>query len=289
MGLTKADAVVLALVLQNRNTVIRDVLCLGAPTTHFSYEWIEKQLFPWLKKECPANSVNLSLPFRSNPCNRNSVPFREFFAIWGLENIQVMDIDDYEGANHLFDLNERDCPRYLYSNFDLIVDGGTLEHCFNLSNALKSIGTMLRDNGVVFHSNPANLMLDHGFFQISPTLYSDYYQSAGFNLLYGGLSHTKSKLVLDVKIEKYTSDIYRSKSGSRRSSKLPRMFVLFAAEKTSDSIQPESIVQNYYKKIHSDKSSKTQTIHYKISSGNIMIRRNISTLIRSITNLFWNR
>lgn len=289
MGLTKADAVVLALVLQNHNTVIRDVLCLGAPTTHFSYEWIEKQLFPWLKENYPSNSINLTLPFRSNSYNRTSIPFRDFFSIWGLENIQVMDIDDYEGANHLFDLNKHECPPLLHSNFDLIVDGGSLEHCFNLSNALKSIGTMLRDNGVVFHSNPANLMLDHGFFQISPTLYSDYYQSAGFNLLYGGLSHTKSKLLLDVKIEKYTSDIYRSKSGSRRSSNLPRMFVLFAAEKTTESIQPESVVQNYYTKMHSGKSRQTQTIQYKINAGDISIRRKINPLLRSITNLLWNQ
>lgn len=195
-----------------------------------------------------------------------------------------MDIDSYEGADHLFDLNEPECPSTLHSRFDLIVDGGSLEHCFNLPNALNSLNMMLRDNGVVFHTNPANKMLDHGFFQISPTLYSDYYQAAGFDLLYGGLSNTETRLLTDVKIDKYTGDIYRSKSGRKRASNLPRMFVLFAARKTTRSIMLNSVVQNYYLRMHSDEISKKQIIKYNISQGDIVIPRKIIPTFRSVIN-----
>jgi hypothetical protein len=194
VGLTKADAAVLALVLQNQDTAIKDVLCIGAPKVHFSYEWIEKSLLPWLKNKYPSAPIHFKAPIRSSFEQRNLVPFKDFFQIWGIKNVQVMDIDEYEGADHLFDLNQPECPSGLHSKFDLIVDGGSLEHCFNLPNALNSIGAMLRENGVAFHTNPANLMIDHGFFQVSPTLYSDYYEAAGFDLLYGGLSHTSTKI-----------------------------------------------------------------------------------------------
>lgn len=284
VGLTKADAVVLALVVQNRNTVGGDVLCIGAPDTHFSWEWIQESLFPWLAKNHPSNLYDLSLSKLPRTKLSESVAFKEFFLIWGIENVKVLDLDGYEGADHLFDLNEAECPSNLRSRFDLIVDGGSLEHCFNLPNALKSLNSMLRNNGIIFHTNPANRMLDHGFFQISPTLYSDYYQASGFDLLYGGLSATESKLLADVKIEKYTADIYRSNGGRRRASKLPRMNLLFAVRKTSRSIVPNSVIQNYYQKMHSD--GLPSILNYHISAGDIKIRRKIISTLRAAVKFF---
>ncbi len=286
VGLTKADAVVLAIVLQKSETVGGDVLCIGAPETHFSWEWLQESLFPWLAKNHPSNLFDLSLPNQLRSKLSESVPFKEFFLIWGIENVKVLDLDGYEGADHLFDLNESECPSNLVSKFDLIIDGGSLEHCFNLPNALKSLNLMLRNDGIIFHTNPANKMLDHGFFQISPTLYSDYYQAAGFDLLYGGLSDTETKLLADVKIKKYTADIYRSNGGRRRASKLPRMHVLFAVRKTSQSNMPYSVVQSYYQKMHSDDYQKRQPINYHISAGDIKIRRKIIPTFRSAIRFF---
>lgn len=285
MGLTKADAVVLALVLQQREKVGGDVLCIGAPETHFSWEWIQESLFPWLKKT-NLNLFDFSLPIQLRSNLSKSVPFKEFFLIWGLESVKVLDLDGYEGADHLFDLNESECPSNLHSKFDLIVDGGSLEHCFNLPNALNSLNLMLRNNGIIFHTNPANKMLDHGFFQISPTLYSDYYQAAHFDLLYGGLSDTETKLLTEVKIEKYTTDLYRSNGGRRHAFKLPRMYVLFAVRKTRHSIMPNSVIQNYYQNMHSDNYPKKLSINYLISAGDIKIRRKIIPTFRAAVRFF---
>ena len=286
VGLTKADAVVLALVLQNRNTVGGDVLCIGAPETHFSWEWIQESLFPWLAKTTQPIYWSFSLPIQPKSKLSKNVPFKEFFLILGIENVKVLDLDGYEGADYLFDLNESECPSNLRSKFDLIVDGGSLEHCFNLPNALNSLNLMLRNDGIIFHSNPANKMLDHGFYQISPTLYSDYYQAAGFDLLYGGLSDTQTKLLTYVKIEKYTADLYRSNGGRRHASNLPRMYVLFAVRKTSHSIMPNSVIQNYYQKMHSDDYPKNPSINYHISAGDIKIRRKIIPTFRAAVKFF---
>ena len=126
VGLTKADAVVLALVLQNRNTVGGDVLCIGAPETHFSWEWIQESLFPWLAKTTQPIYWSFSLPIQPKSKLSKNVPFKEFFLILGIENVKVLDLDGYEGADYLFDLNESECPSNLRSKFDLIVDGGSL-------------------------------------------------------------------------------------------------------------------------------------------------------------------
>ena len=286
MGLTKADAVVLALVLQQKNTVGGDVLCIGAPETHFSWEWIQWSLLPWLVKNHPSKFVDYSMPIQPKWKLSKSVPFKEFFLIWGMENVKVLDIDRYEGADHLFDLNESECPSNLRSQFDLIVDGGSLEHCFNLPNALSSLNLMLRNDGVIFHTNPANKMLDHGFYQISPTLYSDYYSAAGFDLLYGGLSDTETKLLSDVSILKYTADVYRHNRGKHRASNLPRMYVLFAVRKTGQSSIPNSVVQSYYLKMHSSDNLKQLSIPYHINAGDIKIHRKIKPTLRSVVKIF---
>lgn len=286
MGLTKADAVVLALILENSNTAGQNVCCIGAPETHFSWEWIQESLIPWLAKNNNTKILNLRMPSLSKSQMSKSVSFKDFFLLWGIENVEVLDIDDYEGADHLFDLNESECPSNLRSQFDLIVDGGSLEHCFNFPNALKSLNMMLRNEGVIFHTNPANKMLDHGFYQISPTLYSDYYQAANFDLLYGGLSDTETKFLSEVKIQKYTADIYRQDKGRRKASWLPRMYVLFAVRKTSQSIMPNSVVQSHYLKMHSGDNPKMQPLKYHINLGDIKIPRKVIPTLRSIVKLF---
>ena len=93
----------------------------------------------------------------------------------GFNQIDTLDIEDYEGANVIFDLNQTLLRNDLIDKYDFIYDGGTLEHIFNIGNALINLSRMLKTNGMVFHANPSNGYIDHGFFQISPTFYFDYY------------------------------------------------------------------------------------------------------------------
>ncbi len=106
-----------------------------------------------------------------------------FFSKFGFTKVETLDISAYEGAQHIFDLNEPDLPSQLAGRFDAVLNGGTLEHVFHIPNALTSITRMLRPGGYAIHILPCNGWVDHGFFQISPTLMFDYYAAAGFDTI----------------------------------------------------------------------------------------------------------
>src|SRR5262249_35620403 len=65
--------------------------------------------------------------------------------------------------------------------YDIIVDPGTLEHCFNIAQAFDNMDRMLAPRGFVFHTDVVALP-NHAFFSISPTAFYDFYQSRGFEL-----------------------------------------------------------------------------------------------------------
>jgi tetratricopeptide (TPR) repeat protein len=104
------------------------------------------------------------------------------FAAFGFSESKAMDYSPYEGAQVLFDLNRNDLPQSLTGAFDVIIDGGTIEHIFHIPNALNNIFKLLRIGGRVIHLVPTNNLVDHGFYMFSPTLFWDYYQTNGFDL-----------------------------------------------------------------------------------------------------------
>src|SRR3546814_16038676 len=59
----------------------------------------------------------------------------------------------------------------------LIYNGGTLAHIFDTRAALKYLHDMLLPGGLVVHVGPLNGWVDHGFYQFSPTFFSDYYRA----------------------------------------------------------------------------------------------------------------
>lgn len=103
-----------------------------------------------------------------------------FFKSLGLAEIVALDYSPFEGAEVLFDLNQPNPPEALAAAFDLIIDAGTLEHVFHVPNALSNISRMLRIGGRVAHHVPCSGHIDHGLYQFSPTLFSDYYSKNRF-------------------------------------------------------------------------------------------------------------
>lgn len=104
-----------------------------------------------------------------------------FKALAGLE-VFALDVSDYEGADYIVDLNSN-VPVQLEGKFGLILDLGTLEHIFDVKQALRNINVMLKPGGRVIHSSPGSNWLGHGFYQFSPTLFYDYYGNNGFTNL----------------------------------------------------------------------------------------------------------
>ena len=101
----------------------------------------------------------------------------------GVRDFHTMDYSDYEGADLLHDLNSPLAPEH-YGRFDVIVDGGTLEHIFNVPEALKSYMRLVKVGGRVFIFTPANGNCGHGFYQFSPEFFYRVFQpSNGFEVV----------------------------------------------------------------------------------------------------------
>lgn len=104
------------------------------------------------------------------------------FKALGARNVHSLDASAFEGADFVHDLN---CPvgEDLKQRFDVVFDGGTLEHVFNLPTALKNCMEMLRENGLFITHTCANNWCGHGFYQFSPELfYSVFSEGNGFEV-----------------------------------------------------------------------------------------------------------
>jgi hypothetical protein len=93
----------------------------------------------------------------------------EFFSLLGAKHIDSVDVSPYQGATILHDMNQP-VPPALCERFTLVHDGGTIEHVFNITQALKNCMDMVRVGGHFTQVNIANNWMGHGFWQISPEL-----------------------------------------------------------------------------------------------------------------------
>lgn len=92
-------------------------------------------------------------------------------------NLIIVDFTKDRGMEIVADLNE---PHDL-GKFDLVIDPGTLEHCFNIGQALMTAAESVKAGGHICHISPLN-MPNHGFYSISPTLYHDFYTQNGWSV-----------------------------------------------------------------------------------------------------------
>jgi hypothetical protein len=102
------------------------------------------------------------------------------FQMLGYERVESLDYYAAEGPTHIHDLNQP-VPEALRQRFDLVYDGGTTEHCFSVAECLGNAVRLLRQGGRVIHHLPLNNWVDHGFYQLSPTLFFDFYEANGFD------------------------------------------------------------------------------------------------------------
>lgn len=100
-----------------------------------------------------------------------------FFELQGVR-LDVYDVAEHRGGEIIADLNE---PLGSVNEYDFVIDVGTLEHCFNIGQAALNMAGMLKAGGFILHENPFNWG-NHGFYNINPTWYADFYGQKGFKL-----------------------------------------------------------------------------------------------------------
>ena len=154
------------------------VLQLGRQKFFFN----EAQLESW----APLHDVKLvqDIPVTKSAdslIDGDNIDDKTFFHKIGFKNVESSDYSDFQEADHVFDLNEP-VPDHLHNKFDVIVDMGTIEHIFNISQVLKNLHDMLKEGGRIIHMLPSSNWVDHGFYMFSPTLFHDYYSANNWQI-----------------------------------------------------------------------------------------------------------
>lgn len=91
--------------------------------------------------------------------------------------LSVIDRARYQGSERVVDLNDR----LDLGSFDLVIDPGTIEHCFNIPQALANLAGAVKVGGYISHSTPM-AMFGHGFYNVNPELFWAFYRTNGFEI-----------------------------------------------------------------------------------------------------------
>jgi SAM-dependent methyltransferase len=126
---------------------------------------------------------------------------------FGATNVESLDFSDFEEATHIVDLN-LPLPQKFHGTYDTVINFGTLEHIFNISEALKSCSALCKKEGQILHIMPSNNFCGHGFYQFSPELFFSLYSEKN------GYAETEVFLS-DVTDNNYIYKVKSPKNGNR--------------------------------------------------------------------------
>jgi len=94
----------------------------------------------------------------------------DFLRLLGATEVVSFDYSSYEGATICHDMN-LPLPEMYHNAFDIVYDGGSLEHIFDFPRAVGNCMNMPRESGLFITATPANNFMGHGFYQFSPELF----------------------------------------------------------------------------------------------------------------------
>lgn len=160
------------------------VLTLGNQDIWADYNQLEHF---FREMDCPYVNVtptpHTSLFFKTYPPliakTKKFVHAKTFFRMLGIDEYWDMDKLADDQPQILHDLNNPVPPKY-HRRFNLIVDGGTIEHIFDIRQTMENLVQMCKPSGWVVHLSPASNFLDHGLYSFSPCFFFDFYQANGF-------------------------------------------------------------------------------------------------------------
>lgn len=105
-----------------------------------------------------------------------------FFKTFGFKEVHALDVSEYEHADIIFNLNDK-LPEKLESKFDMLFDGGVIEHVFNITNAFLNICKMTKIGGYIISLNPVYNYLHNTYWNISPEMFLDFYSTNKYKIL----------------------------------------------------------------------------------------------------------
>lgn len=98
--------------------------------------------------------------------------------------ITSVDFSDDRGKTNIkFNLNNL-LPKKYHNKFDVLIDGGSLEHILDLKNCIQNYKNLVKKNGHLFIFTTANNYFGHGFYQFSLEFFNNIFSKKnGFKIL----------------------------------------------------------------------------------------------------------
>lgn len=129
----------------------------------------------------------------------------DFYSALGFKRYNAIDASGENGA-YVFDLNTNIEEKYsFFEKFDVVTNLGTIEHCFNVSEAFKNMHNLCKAGGLMVHAFPSSGNANHGLYNLQPRLFALLAQSNNYEIL-------NFSFTVDYKPElrKFTHDHYAS-------------------------------------------------------------------------------
>lgn len=95
----------------------------------------------------------------------------------GPHTYHAIDLDGVDERALKYDLNE---PVPLEESFDVVCNFGTAEHVFNVYQVFKTVHDLTKTGGWMLHGLPFQGWIDHGFYNVQPTLFFDLVAANGY-------------------------------------------------------------------------------------------------------------
>ena len=158
--------------------------CLAQPTEVVCLGWPDFMVGEELMSELYGEKAE-QFRIENNPKTWDRIPGELFDAHAVFQhhncNLTIVDVIKHRGVEEFLDLNEP-LEEQFFKRFDLVVDTGTLEHCFNVGTAFKNMCNMTKVGGVVITAAPYSRPF-HGYYNFTKEMYTDGFGRNGFDIL----------------------------------------------------------------------------------------------------------
>lgn len=110
--------------------------------------------------------------------------------------------------------------------YHTVINHGTAEHIFNVDNVFCVMHDACEVGGLMIHESPFTGWVDHGFWNINPTVFYDLAAANGYEVVGVWLEHLKSQTTIAVECREHIHHL-------RRSEQLPDDAMLFVVMRKS--------------------------------------------------------
>lgn len=158
----------------------------------------------------------------------------------GWPKLESLDFSDIEGAEYIHDLSEP-VGNDLKGRFDLIYDGGTTEHVFDIAQSFRNIDGMLKEEGILVSCVGTDGWFGHGFYQVGPDIPWRYWvASLGYRMLGCWTFSRKGR-----DAPRAIGDPTNSPRGAEHRYREPQ-FIFYVVQKQRRNRPPGPVIQSHY-------------------------------------------